>query len=485
MAAKSTSSTPSKPDSASVHPIVVIGGDAAGMSAASKIKRERRDAEVIIFERSQYISYSMCGMPYWIGGVIEEQSNLFALSIERARNERGLDVRIYHEVTAIDPQAHTVTVHRLDTDETFTQPYSRLVYATGASAARPPIEGLDLPGVFTLRWMTDAEAIKQYVDEQEPKRAVVIGAGYIGLEMVEALRERRVSVHVVEMVDQILPNFDAEMVEEVRDHLRSHGVHVHLSAAVSSIAQRGDALAVEVAPRKKGEGEPLELEVDLVIVSTGVRPNVQLAKEAGLTIGATGALAVDETLCTSDPDIFAAGDCVEYNHIVTGKPAWIPLAPSANKGGRIVGENLIGGKVIFPGIAGTAVVKVFDYTLATSGITESEARKNEQFGKNGEHVGAATIEATDRAGYYPGAEPIRTKLVFDKRDGRLLGGQIVGTAGVNKRIDIVATALAARMTLDEITMLDLSYAPPYSPVYDPILVAAGVGLKDVAASPKQ
>jgi NADPH-dependent 2,4-dienoyl-CoA reductase/sulfur reductase-like enzyme len=460
------------------------------MSAASKIKREAPDRAVIVFERSPHISYSMCGMPYWIAGVVQDERHLMALTLDRARDERGIDVRIHHEVIAIDAAAHTVRVRNLESGEELLQPYEQLVYATGASPARPPIAGLDLPGVFFLRWLTDAQAIQGYIAERRPRRAVVVGAGYIGLEMVEALRERRISVHLVEMLDQILPNFDADMVEGVREHLRDQGVHVHLGALVRSISHATDALQVEVTPRpQRGpDGAPLPadpaatqlLEADLVLVSTGVRPNVALAREAGLTLGSSGALAVDAHLRTSDPDIYAAGDCVEYPHVVTGRPAWIPLAPSANKGGRIVGENILGGSATFPGIAGTAVVKVFDYTLSTTGLTEAEARQNGLFGAQGEFVGAVTIHATDRAGYFPGAAPIRTKLVFDKRDGRLLGGQLVGTAGVNKRIDILATALHARMTLDDITMLDLSYAPPYSPVYDPILVAAGVGQKDVA-----
>ena len=457
-------------------PFVVIGGDAAGMSAASKIKREARGAEVIVFEKSPHISYSMCGMPYWIAGVIDSQDELMALSIDRARNERGLDVRIFHEVTAIDRKAHTVTVKKLESGEEFTQAYGKLIYATGASAAKPPIPGLELPGVFSLRAMTDAEAIRAFLDENRPKRAVVVGAGYIGLEMVEALRKRGLSVDLVELLPQIMPDMDAEMVEPLAEHLREHGVHMHLGAGVREIAQSDGALVVTV---RNKDGDDEQLGVDMVLVSVGVHPNVALAKEAGLALGKSGALAVDKHLRTNDPDIFAAGDCVEYRHVVTGDPAWIPLAPSANKGGRIVGENALGGNAVFPGIAGTAIVKVFDYSLAMSGLTEAAARAHESFGANGEHVGSATITATDRAGYYPGAAEIRTKLVFDKRDGRLLGGQIVGTAGVNKRIDIVATALTARMTLHDVTMLDLSYAPPYSPVYDPILVAAGVGLKDV------
>lgn len=469
-------STKSEAASAAPGPFVVIGGDAAGMSAASKIKREARNAEVIIFEKSPHISYSMCGMPYWIAGEIASKDSLMALTLERAREERGLDVRIHHEVTAIDRAAHTVTVRRLETGEEFTQPYAKLIYATGASAARPPIPGLDLPGVFTLRSLTDAEVMRAFLDENRPRRAVVVGAGYIGLEMVESLRHRGLSVDLVELLPQVMPNMDADMVEPLVGHLREQGVHIHLGAGVHEIAQADGGLAVTVRAQ---EGDAEIISADMVLVSVGIRPNVGLARDAGLTIGKTGALAVDSHLRTNDPDIYAAGDCVEYRHIVTGDPAWIPLAPSANKGGRIVGENALGGSAEFPGIAGTAVVKVFAYTLAMTGLTEQAARAHEAFGPNGEHVGSATITATDRAGYYPGAAEIRTKLVFDKRDGRLLGGQIVGTAGVNKRIDIVATAITAKMTLHDVTMLDLSYAPPYSPVYDPILVAAGVGLKDV------
>lgn len=350
---KSTTSPEAAPSGPG--PFVVIGGDAAGMSAASKIKRTARAAEVIIFEKSPHISYSMCGMPYWIAGEIASKDSLMALTLERARDERGLDVRIFHEVTAIDRAAHTVTVKRLETGEEFKQPYGKLIYATGASAAHPPIPGIELPGVFTLRALTDAEAIRAYLDENRPKRAVVVGAGYIGLEMVESLRHRGLSVDLVEMMPQIMPNMDADMVEPLVGHLREQGVHMHLGAGVREVAQTAGGLSVTV---RDTEGSEELLAADMVLLSVGVHPNVGLAKDAGLTIGTTGALAVDSHLRTNDPDIYAAGDCVEYRHIVTGDPAWIPLAPSANKGGRIVGENALGGGAEFPGIAGTAVVKV-------------------------------------------------------------------------------------------------------------------------------
>ncbi len=461
-------------------PIIVIGGDAAGMSAASAVKRRWPESHVIVFERSPYISYSMCGMPYWIGGVVQSADDLVALTVDRAREERDIDVRLHHDVVAIDRAAHTVAVRRLDTGEEFTHTYTKLIYATGARPARPPIRGIELPGVFALRSLTDAHAIQAFLAERKPKRAVVVGAGYIGLELVEALRARRISVHVVESLGQIMPNFDAEMVEGVREHLRDHGVHLHLNSRIEAIEQAGDALRLSVQTQAQGKGKPdpaTRLAADLVLVATGVLPNSELAAAAGLELGASKALRVDAQMRTSDPDIFAAGDCVELTHLVTGEPTWIPLALAANKCGRIAGA--LGEADVFPGIVGTAVVKVFDYTLACTGLTEHAARAAGAWGAEGEAVGAVAIRADDRVGYYPGAAEIQTKLVFDLRDGRLLGGQIVGKAGVNKRIDILATALHARMTLAEIATLDLSYAPPYSPVYDPILVAAGEALEQV------
>lgn len=451
-------------------PYVMIGGDAAGMSAASKIKREQPDADVIVFERGPYISYSACGMPYWIAGVVESDRNLIILTPERARQRRGIDVRIGHEVTAIDPTAKTVTVKRQETGETFTQPYAKLLIATGASAQRPPIPGLDLPGVFTLRAIPDAQRIYQHIEQTEPQRAVIIGGGYIGLEMAEALHERGLSVTVVEMLPQLMPNFDADMVEEVTTHLAEHGVQVYTGERVNALVQADGCLKVQLA-------SGTTLPADLALVSTGVRPNSELAKAAGLKLGKSGAIWVDAQMRTSDPHIYAAGDCVEHYHIVLGENAWIPLATSANKGGRIAGDNMSGQQSAFPGIAGTAVVKVFDYTMAVTGVTERQAIQSGKWGANGEEVGSTVVSAWEKAGYWPGAEKIKVKLVYQKSDGRILGGQIVGKAGVNKRIDIIATALSARMTVETVGMLDLSYAPPYSPTYDPVQVCANVAAR--------
>ena len=451
-------------------PYVIIGGDAAGMSAASKIKREQPDAETIVFERGQHISYSACGMPYWIAGVIESDRKLIVLTPERAREKRGIDVRIGHEVTAIDPATKTVTGKRLATGEPFVQPYGKLLIATGASAIKPPIPGLDLAGVFTLRSLEDAQRIFQYIEQKQPQSAVIIGGGYIGIEMAEALHARRMAVTVVEMVSQIMPNFDADMVAEVTAHLAEQNVQIYTNLSVKRLEQAEPGLAIHLS-------SGATLTADLVLVSTGVRPNSELAAQAGLKMGKTKAIWVDAQMRTSDPQIYAAGDCVEHYHLILGENAWIPLATSANKGGRIAGDNMSGNHTTFPGIVGTAVVKVFDYTMSVTGVTERQAKASGKWGANGEDVGSTIVSAWEKAGYWPDAEKIKVKLVYAKSDGRILGGQIVGKAGVNKRIDIIATALSARMTVETLGMLDLSYAPPYSSTYDPVQVCANVAAR--------
>jgi NADPH-dependent 2,4-dienoyl-CoA reductase/sulfur reductase-like enzyme len=463
------------------NPFVIIGGDAAGMSAASKIKREQPDAHVIVFERSEHISYSACGMPYWIAGIVESDRHLVVLTPEAARTERGIDVRTGHTVTAIDSQSKTVTVQRAATGATFTQNYDRLLIATGASAVRPPIPGIDSPGVYTLHSLADAQRIERFIVQQRPRRAVVIGGGYIGLQMVEALHERGLTVRVVERMPGLMPIFDSDMVDKVTAHVAEKGVAIDTGASVLKITtgKEGMVVTVERPTTASTNTEPCEAPADMVLVSTGVRPNRELAANAGLRIGETGAIWVDEGMRTSEPSIYAAGDCVEHHHLVLGRNAWIPLATSANKGGRVAGDNMAGGAARFPGIVGTAVVKVFEYTMALTGLTEEAARKSGLFGVDGEWVGSTVITENDRAGYWPGVETIQAKVVFDRRDGRLLGGQLVGKDGVNKRIDILATALHARMTVMDVAWLDLSYAPPYSPVWDPVQVAAGIAVNEV------
>ncbi|MCC6454818.1 MAG: FAD-dependent oxidoreductase [Caldilineaceae bacterium] len=457
-------------------PFVIIGGDAAGMSAASKIKREQPDTTVIVFERSPYISYSACGMPYWIGGVVESDRDLIVLTPQVARRKRGIDVRIHHEVTAIDPAQHLVHGVNHETGQAFSQPYAKLCIATGARAVLPPIPGAELPGVFTLRALTDAQRIYAYLQEHPTSTAVVIGAGYIGIEMVEALHAREIEVHLIEMLPQIMPNFDAEMVTPIATHLTEQDVKLYTGTRVEAIAAQEGQLAVQT-------DKTAVIHAGIVIVSVGVRPNAELAAEAGLRLGESGAIWVDRHMRTSAADIFAAGDCVEHHHLVLERNAWIPLATSANKGGRIAGESMIGEDASLPGILGTAIVKAFDYTMASTGLTEQEARESGLFGVDGEFVGSAIIENSDRARYWPGSETLTVKLVFDKRGGRILGGQLVGKAGVNKRIDIIATAITAKMTLKEVELLDLSYAPPYSTTHDPIQICASVGQRELIRQP--
>lgn len=460
-----------------VHPYLIIGGDAAGMSAASKLKRELPDADVIVYERSQHISYSACGIPYWIAGTVGSDRRLIILTPERARERRGIDVRTGHEVTAINPLTKTVHVHRLETDEQVVQPYQALIIATGASAIRPPLPGIDLPGVLTLRSLADGQQIFTYLAEHQPQRAVIVGGGYIGLEMAEALRDRDIDVTIVELLPQLLPNFDTEMVEAVTTHIGEQGVTARTSQRVEHIMQTEDGLAVVLDSEER-------IAADLVLVSVGVRPNSALAIEAGLKLGKSGAIWVDAQMRTSDPHIYAAGDCVEHYHIVLGENAWIPLATSANKGGRIAGDNVAAAVTgatpsIFPGIAGTAIVKVFDYTMAVTGVTEQQAVLSGKWGETGKGIGSATVNAWEKASYWPGAEKIQVKLIYEKSNGRILGGQLAGKAGVNKRIDIIATALSTGMTVATLGMLDLSYAPPYSPTYDPVQVCANVAARGV------
>jgi len=453
---------------------VIIGGDAAGMSAASKAKRNQPDAEVIVFERGPHISYSACGMPYWIGGVIDSDRKLMILTPERARERRGIDVRILHEVTGIDPQQKTVAVTDRDRGESFTQPYDKLVIATGAAAIKPPIPGMDRPGVFTLRALSDGQRIYHYMADHAPQRAVIIGGGYVGVEMAEALRDRNVDVTLVEMLPQLMPNFDADMVDEVAAHLREQEVTIRPQTRATAITAQGDALAVAV---ESEVGEVDELPADLILVATGVRPNSELAAAAGIELGVANAIRVDEQMRTNQPDIFAAGDCATHYHRVLEENAWIPLAPAANRGGRVAGDNLSGGDPTFPGIIGTAIVKAFDYTMAVTGLTEKDAKASGKFGE----IGSAVVDSYEKAHYWPGAEKIKVKLVFAKAGGRVLGGQMVGKTGVGKRIDVIATAVTARLTVADMGMLDLAYAPPYAPTYDPIQVCANVALRDVTA----
>ncbi len=444
---------------------VIIGGDAAGMSAASKIRRLQPEAEMVVFEKGKYISFAACGIPYWIGGIIEDGRKLQVLTPKIAREKRDIDVRIHHEVIKINPPSKTVTVRDIKSNKIFETAYDKLLIATGARAALPAIPGIEQDGVYTLRTLGDGNQIQSYLQNNNVKHATVIGAGYIGVEMAENLRHLGLAVTMIGIYDQIVPTFDKDILEQVQEHIIEQGVDLKLNTQVTDIDSSNQGLVV-----KSSAGD---VETDLVIVSTGVNPNTELARDVGIKLGSKGAILINELMQTSDPDIYAAGDCCEHHHLVLDESIWIPLATSANKGGRIAGENMAGGSVPFPGILGTAVIKIFDYNIAQTGLSEKQARATDKYSE----IDTVMITGGSKAHYYPGSTPVTVKMVVDKSSKRLLGAQIIGKSDVAKRLDVLATAITAKMTVADVAMLDLTYAPPVAPVYDPIHVAANVANK--------
>jgi NADPH-dependent 2,4-dienoyl-CoA reductase/sulfur reductase-like enzyme len=442
--------------------LVVIGGDAAGMTAAARARRRRdpEDLDIVAFERGAYTSYSACGIPYFVGDLLSDIDGLVARSPDEHR-KNGIDVRTGHEVVAIDVNKRRVRVRDLagggaERDE----PFDQLVVATGSVPTRPDVPGVDAEGIFGVQTLADGVSVRQAVDEREPRRAVVVGGGYVGLEMAEALVRRGLEVALVDRTEQPMAStLDLDMGDLVADALRAVGVTLHLGEAVDGFeADNGSVRAVHTANRS--------LPADIVVLGLGVRPNVALAREAGIAIGNKGGIVTDTRMETSIGGVWSAGDCVESVDRITGLPIVVALGTHANKQGRVVGINATGGDVRFPGVVGTAVSKICVYEVARVGLTEREAADLDL------DVVAAKIESTSRAGYYPGAAPIKVKVVAERPAGRLVGAQIVGAEGAAKRIDVLATAIWNRMTVDEVASLDLSYAPPFSPVWDPVLVAA-------------
>jgi NADPH-dependent 2,4-dienoyl-CoA reductase/sulfur reductase-like enzyme len=445
--------------------LVVVGGDAAGMSAASRARRRRDpdDLEIVAFERGPYTSYSACGIPYFVSDVVTEVDQLVARSPEQHRRN-GIDVRMGHEVVAIDVNRRRVRVRDVaggggpgtERDEQFDQ----LVVATGAVPHRPELPGADADGIFGVQTLADGVAVRRAIDERDPRHAVVVGGGYIGLEMAEALVERGVDVTLVDRTEQpMAATLDEDIGALVSDALRAVGVTLRMGDAVERFdADGGRVRAVRTAEET--------LPADIVILGMGVRPNTRLAGEAGIALGDTGGIVTDSRMETSVGGVWAAGDCVESVDRVTGRRVVTPLGTYANKQGRVIGINVSGGDARFPGVVGTAASKICKYEVARTGITERIAADV------GLDVVAATIESTTRAGYFPGAAPITVKIVAARDDGRIVGAQIVGKEGAAKRIDVLATAIWNRMPVDEVASLDLSYAPPFSPVWDPVLIAA-------------
>lgn len=452
---------------------VVVGGDAAGLSAASKAKRDDPALEVIVFERGEWVSYAACGMPYFVKGEIEELADLVQMTAEEFREERGVDLRTGHEVTVIDTDAQTVTVEA--DGRSFEQKYDDLLIATGAGPIVPPFENINLEGVFTFQHPTAAEAVDDYLDAESPNRVGLVGAGYIGLEMAEAFSARGLEVHVFEQLPHVLAPFGTEIAPTVEEHLREQGVELHLDTSVYGFEGEGQVEAVlagdesEPSGASAGNGAAaIRVPVDLALVGLGVTPRVDVAEEAGIELGETGAIAVDEYGRASAEHVYAAGDCAEGTNVVTGKPDHVPLGLTANRRGRAVGATVAGTPTEGGAIAGTAIAKAFDLGVARTGIVDTERAREHDF----DPVSVA-IQSSSRAHYYPGAQPITVHLVADRDSRRLLGAAMVGQEGV-KRIDTVATALHAGMTVDEVQNLDLAYAPPFSPTWDPVLTAARV-----------
>lgn len=443
--------------------ILIVGGVAAGASAAARARRLNPEAEIVIFERSGHVSFANCGLPYYVGNIIKDRDALLVQTPELFKARFDIDVRVRHEVEAIDRQNQQIRVKNLVSGKTASERYDRLILAPGASAIVPPFRGIDSENVFFMRLMEDTDAFRAYLDHNQVRRATVVGAGFVGLEAAEALVHRGVRVDVVELLPQVMAPLDADMAAAATVQLRDKGVALHLGTAVENLSVSGNRVSRVVLQDGKA------IDTDLVLMSIGVRPNVALAKDAGLEIGTNGGIKINERMETTDPHILAAGDAVEVTHSVTGQPVLIPLAGPANKHGRLAGEIAATDEgPPAPTIAGTAIVKVFDLTVAMTGLTCKAA---ERAGISARYV---MIKRGHHVDYYPGAEDMTVKLVYEPDTRRVLGAQIFGGAGVDRRIDVIATAIHFRGTIDDLSDLDLAYAPPYGAAKDPVNIAGFV-----------
>ena len=438
---------------------VIIGGVAGGATAAARIRRMSETAEIILLEKGAHISYANCGLPYYIGGTITDREKLFVQTPKAFGHRLNIDVRINSEVTAIHPEEKIIEIQR-STGEHYTETYDKLLLSPGASPVCPPLPGIDLPGIFTLRNVADTDKIKSFVTNRQVKHAVIIGGGFIGLEMAENLHALGAEVAVVEMGNQVMAPIDIPMASLVHQHLVDKGVKLYLQEAVTAFEQNGDSLTVRF---KSGKS----LDADMVLLSIGVRPNTVLAEHAGLKTGAARGIFVDQYLQTSAPDIYAVGDAIEYPHPITGKPWLNYLAGPANRQARIVADNMVNGNhVAYEGSIGTAIAKVFDLTVATTGLP------GKRLIQEGIDYKTITIHPNSHAGYYPEATPLSIKITFSPQDGKLYGAQIVGIDGVDKRIDEFAFAIKQNKTIYDLMALEHAYAPPYSSAKDPVAIAA-------------
>lgn len=443
--------------------LVIIGGVAAGMSAASRARKRNPQLDIVVLEKGEDVSYGACGLPYYVSGLVKDPEELVVYTAQFFREKRDIDVRLRHEaieiepgrkmVRALDRGAHPVALH-----------YDKLVIAAGGAPAQE-IPGADLKNVFICNDLAGTVRLRRFIEEDHPKRAVIIGSGYIGLEVADAFVTRGLDVAVIERSDAVLEGIEPEIAERLEATLKNHGVRLVKSAAATSITGDGSGKAVAVQFGTAGSAA-----ADLVLLATGIVPRATLAENAGIRLGETGAIAVDDRMQTSVPSIYAAGDCAEARHLVTGKATYFPLGTTANKQGRVAGENAAGGNARFEGIVGTLVTKVFELELGKTGLSCDLARRH------GFHPDSVSIESISRAKYFDG-KPLLVTLVWDRASGRLLGCQMAGEEGVAKRIDVAAMALHARMRLPDMAYLDLSYAPPFAPVWDPLLVAVNEACK--------
>jgi len=439
---------------------IIIGAVAGGASTAARLRRNDEQAEIVIFEKGEYISYANCGLPYYIGNVITNRNALFVQTAASFNKRFNIDVRTLTEVTAINRSTKTVSARNQTSGEQYEESYDKLILSPGAEPVRPPLPGITSKGIFTLRNVADMDYIKAYVQQEQVKKAVVIGAGFIGLEMAENLYSLGLDVSIIEMADQVLTPVDFPIAAILQQHIRSKGVHLHLSTAVSGFEQTESGLQVLLSNNKV-------LEADVVILSIGVKPDTRLAADAGLKIGDARGIRVNEYLQTSDPDIYAVGDAIEFTNPITLKPMITYLAGPANKQGRICADNLVFGHTKkYKGSINTAIVKVFDMTVATAGT----ASKHLQAAGIKHHI--STITSGSHAGYYPGSKQMTIQIAFTPDEGRLLSAQIVGYDGVDKRLDILASVIKRNGTIDELTEFEHAYAPPFSSAKDPVNMAA-------------
>ena len=438
--------------------VVIVGGVAGGATAAARIRRLDEQAKIVVFERSGYISYANCGLPYYVGDVITDPEELTLQTPESFYERFRVDMKVHHEVTAIHPGKKTVSVRNLETGESFEENYDKLILSPGAKPTQPRLPGVGIDRLFTLRTVEDTFRIKEYINKNHPKSAVLAGGGFIGLELAENLRELGMDVTIVQRPKQLMNPFDADMASFIHNEIRRHGVRLALGHTVEGFEEKGDGVDVLLK-------DEAPLHADMVVLAIGVTPDTALAKEAGLELGMKGSIIVNDRMETSIQDIYAAGDAVQVKHYVTGEDALISLAGPANKQGRIIADNICGGDSHYLGSQGSSVIKVFDMTAANTGINETNARKA------GLDVDTVILSPMSHAGYYPDGKIMTMKVVFEKGSCRLLGAQIVGYEGVDKRIDVLAVAIHARMKADRLKELDLAYAPPYSSAKDPVNMA--------------